>query len=166
MGTNVSCCVVAVLASLLAFPPSAGAAEREVAAGYSLLGAPGGGVLPFGWFTSVAHRVNHHGLWTVVGASGHHRSNSHLFTIGTGARLSSAGKGPRLFGQFLAGLIVAGGHRSALGFILEPGAGIDVPLRPQMSLQMSASLPTVIGGDAGLSMVQIQLGVTVPLGRK
>lgn len=163
MGMTIRCW--AALATLLAFPPSADAAEREVAAGYSLLAAPGGGVLPFGWFASIAH-PGHHGLWTVVDASGHHGRDSRLFTIGAGARLSSARKGPRPFGQLLAGLIVGGGPSSSIGFILEPGAGIDVPLRTQMSFRMSASLPTVVGGDAGLSMVRIQLGVILPLGKK
>ena len=159
--------LAAVLAALLAVPLSVHAAEREAAVGYASMVMRDGNILPVGWFASFAHQVNRHGLWTVVDGSGHHRWDSRLFTIGAGARLSSTGKGPRVFGQLLAGLMVASDQHSSLGFILDPGAGVDVPLRGRTSVRLSASLPTVLGAElSGPSIVRIQLGVTLPLGRK
>lgn len=165
MGTIVKCWAISV--GLLALPPSVDAAENEAAVGYASMVVRDGSIMPFGWFASFAHQVNGHGLWTVVSGSGHHRWDSRLFTIGAGARLSSTGRGPRVFGQLLAGLMSASDQHSYLAFILDPGAGVDVPLRGRTSLRLSASLPTVLGAElSGPSIVRIQLGLTLPLGTK
>ncbi len=165
MGTIVKCW--AILAGLLALPTSVTAAEREAAIGYSSMVVRDGNVMPVGWFASFAHQARRQGLWTVVDGSGHHRWDSRVFTILAGARLSSTGRRPRVFGQLLAGLMVASDQHSYLGFILDPGAGVDVPLRGRTSFRLSASLPTVLGAElSGPGIVRIQLGVTLPLGGK
>ena len=155
----------AVVAWLL-LNPGLAAAEGSFAAGYSLVGAPGGGVAPIGWFASVARRMAGTRVWAVGEAAGAHSWDGQLITLGGGVRLTGFGNGPRPFAQLL-GTVIAGNSGAPVGLFIEPGAGVDLPIRGRVSFRIGTSLPCVVVGEAtGLTMIRLQLGLAIPFSDK
>jgi hypothetical protein len=128
--------------------------------------------MPAGWLVSASKSLGRSPFAVVGEVAGSYRSESgetvRLYTYQGGLRISGSNPTVRPFAQFLVGTMHAGCGcgESATYFSIEPGGGVDVLLGRHASLRLGASLPTAFSeGDTGKS-VRLQVGLSVPLGRR
>ena len=152
-------------------------AAADVGLSYSFLrGIEGDGVnVPVGWLVSPARSMN---SW--LGVVGEVAGNYKIYEDGDtlwvhtfqgGVRLASrANPNVTPFGQFLLGGIHVRGDEgggnvdSETHFSIEPGGGVDVPLRGRMSARIAVGFPMFFVENETVNLFRLHVGVVFGIG--
>ena len=148
--------------------------------GYSLLLDDSDGItFPVGWLGSAGRQFTD--VLSVVGeASGSYTNSSlqgltltsaQVYTFTAGPRLSTPTNGVGFYGQLLGGVAVISGSvlgvsASSVGFVLEPGFGMDIPIARSLGVRLGGELPIVRDSGGWSSGFRLMTGLVLRSGNQ
>jgi hypothetical protein len=168
--------VTAVLCALLTMPGRAAAQAAEpgsaITVSYTSLQSAQSDVFtfPVGWLVSVGGTVNR-GVSSIFEAGANYRARSRgalqVYWLQGGVRFSPARRhGAAPFGQVVAGLAAVRCCGDInLGFVFEPGGGVDIAISRRSSVQIAAGLPIALAEGGSARLLRLKAGVSLTLGK-